>query len=55
MYGPPPIKTLLGTDTNKATYTPAHFPLIQPKREHILKIIILHVLLEEVKVFRPET
>ena len=38
MYGPPPIKTLLGTDTNKATYTPAHFPLIQPKREHILKI-----------------
>ena len=54
MYGPPPIKTLLGTDTNKATYTPAHFPLIQPKREHILKIIIPHVLLEKVKVFRPE-
>lgn len=53
MYGPPPIKTLLGTDTNKATYTPAHFPLIQPKREHILKIIIPHVLLEKVKVFLP--
>lgn len=53
MYGPPPIKTLLGTDTNKATYTPAHFPLIQPKREHILKIIIPHVLLEKVKVFQP--